>query len=136
MGEAEIGYQTAWITAAVLGAQALIGRFGVRAMPRSANSVRSTRPRMLAGHMVIGIALAPLAFAHAWFSMKTPHVRETSAAGLWVATFALLLVIAQALIGMSMLRLGESQGTGFRRLHLAMAIMLITLAGVHMALNR
>ena len=133
MGEAEIGYQTAWITAAVLGAQALIGRFGVRAMPRSANSVRS---RMLAGHMVIGIALAPLAFAHAWFSMKTPHVRETSAAGLWVATFALLLVIAQALIGMSMLRLGESQGTGFRRLHLAMAIMLITLAGVHMALNR
>lgn len=89
---------------------------------------------MLAGHAVIGVVLAPLAFAHAWFSMKTPVVRKTSAAGLWLATLALLLVLVQALVGLSMLY--GPPATGLRRLHFAAAIMLIALAGVHVLLNR
>jgi heme A synthase len=67
--------------------------------------------------------------------MKLPGIRGTSASGLWIATAALLLLGLQAVTGMTMLRLKEPQLIAGRRLHLAMAVILVALAGAHVFLN-
>jgi uncharacterized membrane protein len=75
-------------------------------------------------------------FIHAWFAMKSPNIRGTSVAGLWVATVVLLLLFMQAAVGASLLWRSEPQGMGFRRLHLAVAVIVVVLAGAHVLLNR
>ena len=87
----------------------------------------------MATHAVIGLALPVLTFLHAWFSMKLPGIREASATGLWIATLGLLVLLAQAFIGVSMLAMKER--TGIRRLHLVSAVILACLVGIHLVLN-
>lgn len=86
-------------------------------------------------HTVIALALPLLAFAHAWSSMKLPGSRRTSASGLWIATTALLLLAVQAVCGVTMPRLTKQQRIAIRRLHLAMADLLVALPGTHVFLN-
>ena len=135
MAAAEIANHTAWITALLLGAQASLGLLRVRALPGAGNSVRSARTWVLAAHVVIGLAVPPLALAHGWFSMKVPGIRRTSAAGLWIATAALLLLGVQAVAGITMLRVGDPERITTRRVHLALAVVLIGLAATHVLLN-
>lgn len=89
---------TAWITALLMGVQALLGLFCVRASA----AARSARTWALAGHATIGLVLPARAFAHAWFSMKLPGIHSTNGFGLWIATAALLLLAAQAITGTTM----------------------------------
>jgi heme A synthase len=135
MVTAEIANRAAWITALLLGAQASLGLIRVRVLSRADNSIRRARAWVLTGHAVIGLALPLLALAHGWFSMKLPGIRGTRASGLWIATAALLLLGVQAVTGMTMLRLKEPQRIADRRLHLAMAVLLVALAGAHVFLN-
>ena len=123
------------MTVLLLGAQASLGLLRVRALPAAGNSLRSPRTWVLTAHAVIGLALPPLALAHGWCSMKLPGIRGTSASGLWIATAALLLLAAQAVTGMTVLRLREPQRIAIRRLHSAMAVLLAALAGAHVLLN-
>jgi hypothetical protein len=131
----EITSGTAWMTALLLGVEASLGLLRVRALTAAGHLVRSSRAWALTGHTVIGLTVIALAFLHAWFSMKLPGIRGTSASGLWIATAALLLLAAQAASGMTMLRLTEPQRVTMRRLHLLMAVLLLVLAGVHVFLN-
>lgn len=135
MGAAEVTSRTAWIVALLLGAQASLGRFRARALPATNVSSRPARTLVLTGHAVIGFALPVLTFSHAWSSMKLPGIRQTSSGGLWMATVALMLLVAQAVIGTTMLRLSEAERVRPRRLHLAVAVVLVVLAVTHVILN-
>jgi hypothetical protein len=136
MGAAELASRTAWITALALAAQVSLGLWRVRVMPASTASFRSILGPILAGHIVIGVALPMVTLIHAWSSMKLPNIRETSVAGLWVAIAGLLLLFMQAAVGASLLWRSEPQRLGFRRVHLAMAVIVVALAGAHVLLNR
>lgn len=131
MGSLGITSLTAWITALLLGVQGLLGLCRVRASAAAG----SARTWALTGHTIIGFVLSPLAFAHAWFSMKLPSIRATNASGLWIATAALLLLAAQALTGMTMLPQIRPQRVAIRRGHFAMAILLGTLVSAHVFLK-
>lgn len=134
MGTAAVTSSAAWITALLLGGQALLGLIHVRALPARGHSIRGMR-WLLAGHAVIGLVLPPLTFVHAWSSMKLPGIRGTSAVGLWIATIALLLLVIQGSIGLSLLRSSKPQRINLRRQHFAMGVILVVLAGMHVLLN-
>jgi len=87
------------------------------------------------GHNLVTLALPFLAFARAWSSMKLPGIRGTSASRLWIATAALLLLAVQAVSGMMMLWLTEQPRIAVPRLPVAMAVLLVALAGAHVFLE-
>jgi hypothetical protein len=66
--------------------------------------------------------------------MKVPDIHRTSAAGLCVA-IALLLIAVQAVIEVLLLLRNEPGPNGFRRWHLATALILVLLAGTDIILN-
>jgi len=135
MGAAGITSRTAWVVALLLVMQASLGVFRVRALPATSVSAFPARAWLLTAHAIVGFVLLPLTLMHAWNSMRLPGMSRTSVPGLWMATGALLLLVAQAASGASLLRLNEPQRNGTRRLHLAMAAVLVMLAGIHVVLN-
>ena len=87
------------MTAAMVLAQASIGLFGV------------SRRILREPHIVLGLILLPLTFAHAWLSMKSVSMKSANMAGLWLATAALLLLGVQVLLGTALIRPSESAGS-------------------------
>jgi hypothetical protein len=114
---------TAWMTAAMLLAQASIGLFGV------------SRRILREPHIVLGLILLPLTFAHAWLSMKSVSMQSAHMAGLWLATAALLLLGVQVLLGTALIRPSESSGS-LKRVHLALGLGILALASVHVLLTK
>jgi hypothetical protein len=114
---------TAWVAAGILLSQASIGIFGVR------------RRILRESHIVLGLILPPLTFAHAWLSMKSVSMKSANMAGLWFATAALLLLGVQVLLGTALIRPAESSGS-LRRVHLAVGLSILALAGGHVLLIR
>jgi|SRR5580704_5949939 hypothetical protein len=112
---------TAWIVAAMLLTQASIGVFGRRIRRES--------------HIVLGLILLPLTFAHAWFSMKSVSMKSANMEGLWLATAALLLLGVQVLLGTALIRPSGLSGS-LRNVHLAVGLGILPLASVHVLLIR
>lgn len=135
MGAAVITSRTAWIVALLLVMQASLALFRVRALPATSASAFPARAWLLTAHAILGFVLPPLTLMHAWNSMRLPGASGTSAPGLWIATGALLLLVVQAASGASLLRRNQLLHSGTRRLHLAMAAVLVVLAGIHVVLN-
>ena len=86
-------------------------------------------------HIVLGLILPPLTFAHAWLSMKSVSIKSANTAGLWLATAALLLLGVQVLLGTALIRPSESSGS-LKRVHLAVGLGILALASVHVLLIR
>jgi len=135
MDAAGITSRTAWVVVLLLVMQASLGLFRVRALPATSASAFRARAWLLTAHAIVGFVLLPLTLMHARNSMRLPGMSRTSVPGLWMATGALLLLVAQAASGASLLRLNEPQRNRTRRLHLAMAAVLVMLAGIHVVLN-
>jgi uncharacterized membrane protein len=114
---------TAWVAAAMLLSQTSIGIFGVR------------RRILREPHIVLGLILPLLTFAHAWLSMKSVSMKSANMAGLWLATAALLLLGVQVLLGTALIRPSESSGS-LKRVHLAVGLGILALASVHVLLIR
>lgn len=114
---------TAWVASAMLLSQAAIGIFGVgRSIFRKA-------------HIVLGMILPLLTFAHAWLSMTSVSMQSANIAGLWLATAALLLLGVQGLLGTALIRPSESSGS-LKRVHFAVGLGILALASVHVLLTR
>ena len=111
---------TAWMVAAMLVAQALLGllRVGRRILRRL--------------HIVLGILLIPVTFFHAWMSMKTVSMKSANTTGLWLATAALLLLGVQLSLGTALIR--PSGSRSLTRLHLTVGVAIVSLAGAHVLL--
>jgi hypothetical protein len=114
---------TAWMAATMILAQASIGFFGI------------SRRILRQSHIVLGLILLPLTFAHAWLSMTSVSMKSANIAGLWLATAALLLLGVQVLIGTALIRPSESSGS-LKKVHLAVGFGILALASVHVLLTR
>jgi hypothetical protein len=114
---------TEWIMAAMLLSQASIGIIGVG------------RRILRQSHVVLGLILPPLTFAHAWLSMKGVSVKSADMAGLWLATAALMLLGVQVLLGTALTRPSERSGS-LKSFHLAVGLSILALASVHVLLVR
>ena len=111
------------MTAAMVLAQASIGLFGV------------SRRILRESHIVLGLILPLLTFAHAWLSMKSVSMKSANMAGLWLATVALLLLGVQVLLGTALIGPSEKSGS-LKRVHLAVGLSILALASVHVLLIR
>jgi hypothetical protein len=65
--------------------------------------------------------------------MKLPSIRRTSTAGLWIATVG--SSASRCANGLGRVPQNELEQIGLRHLHLAMAIILIVLAGIDVVSN-
>jgi hypothetical protein len=88
------------------------------------------RPHYLAGLLAIGLSVS-----HAYASMRTPAVRHPSAAGLWLATGALGLLLMQAAIGQTLRRPELVGRRSLRVSHYWMALAVVSLLIAHISLN-
>ena len=92
--------------------------------------------RVLRGsHIVLGIILIPVIFVHARLAMKMVPMQFANAVGLRLATTALLLLGVQPLLGVTLIRPSE-HSRSLRRIHLAVGLGIVSLAGVHVLLTR
>jgi hypothetical protein len=97
---------------------------------------RRRRPRTLRPHYWLGYLLGPAALAHGWFAMTGGEARGASAAGMSLATLALLPLAAQVVVGLTLRRaVGERRGP-IRRWHLAIMAAVAVLVAGHLALVR
>jgi hypothetical protein len=114
---------TAWVAAAMLLSQGSIGIFGVR------------RRILREPHILFGLILPPLTFAHAWLSMKSVSMKSANMAGLWLATAALLLLGVQVLLGTALIHPSERSGS-LKKVPLAVGLGILAVARVHVSLIR
>jgi hypothetical protein len=88
-------------------------------------------------HYWIGFTLAGLSLLHAGLAMSsgpTPGGGDW-AAGIWVATGALLLVLGQVSIGVGLRKARGAERRRRRRLHFLTMTLLVTAGLVHVVLN-
>lgn len=96
---------------------------------RSGAILRRMRP-----HFWAGFAIPVITLAHLAPSMTAPWIRTVNTVGLDLASLALLLILAQVIIG-ARLRRARAGRTGLRRAHLLTMAGITVLAAVHVALN-
>jgi hypothetical protein len=119
----DLAASTAWMATVMLLAQAPFGLFRVNR-------------RILRGlHIAVGLVLLPVAFVHAWISMRAVPARFANAVGLRLAATALLLLGAQLLLGITLIR-PSKRSRSLGRLHLVVGLVIVSLAGVHVLFSR
>jgi hypothetical protein len=126
---------TGWLLVALLAVTIRIPyRLRRRQGPR-----RPAAPRWLSGmrfHYWLGYAIAALALVHAMSSMTRGIAGHAHAAGLRLASLAVLAAIFEVGIGLCLRRPGSArQRQAIRRLHFAVMILLTALVSVHVALD-
>lgn len=74
------------------------------------------------------------ALIHAFAALRMPRMDATSTTGIWLATAALVLILAQACLGL-LLQYPFRGRRHVRRIHLWTGIALIPLLAAHVTLN-
>lgn len=87
-------------------------------------------------HYWIGYGLTAIAFVHAWSSMRTANMRGINLTGLWLATFALVLLLWQVAIGLQLRSPAQARRRQLRTTHFWTMVLLARLIIVHIALKR
>lgn len=96
---------------------------------------RSMRTRMRP-HYWIGFLIPAVAFVHAWIPMSSGHIRSTDPLGLVLATTALLVMLGQVALGVSLrLSMGTDHVTT-KRVHFWTLTTIAGLVAAHIILNR
>lgn len=123
---------TGWLTAFLIALQIAwpyLLRSGTKPLSLSASSF-TMRP-----HFWLGYALPGLAFVHAWIPMASGHMPKTSMTGLWLATYALGLILLQALLGIATRVTRGLARNVLRRVHFAVMFGIAALIAAHLYLN-
>ncbi|HLH08938.1 MAG TPA: hypothetical protein VKW78_16985 [Terriglobales bacterium] len=96
-----------------------------------------TRPyiRRMWPHYWIGYLVLALGTIHGWIAMKPGHIAATSLAGLWLATAAWFLMLAQVVLGLYLQAPGSKRAS-LRAWHYWVMVTLIVCVGLHIWLNR
>ena len=87
-------------------------------------------------HLWVGYLAFLVSFAHAWFTMRSGHMGGINAAGVWIATIALLIMLWQIAVGLMLRDPGQSNRRALRRTHFWTMTLVAALIAVHVALNR
>lgn len=86
-------------------------------------------------HYVLGYTAAAGALTHSVLSITTRDLPPAAQAGLWLASVAAALVVAQALVGRSLRNPAATDRGRRRALHLTLLGCILLLVGLHAALN-
>jgi cytochrome b561 len=100
---------------------------GDRALPR--------RLWRLRPHYVLGYTAAAGALAHSVLSITTRELPPGAQVGLWLASVAAALLVAQVLVGRSLRDPAPAGRARRRTLHLTLLGTVLVLVGLHAALN-
>jgi len=87
-------------------------------------------------HFWLGYLAFLVSFAHAWFTMRGGNMRGINAAGVWIATVALLIMLWQVAVGLMLRDPGQSNRRVLRRTHFWTMAMVAGLIVMHVALNK
>ena len=109
------------------------------ALPHMLRRVKEARRpylRRLWPHFWIGYLVPVVAFAHAWIPMSHGGTHGLNATGLWLATMALLLMIWQVGLGLTLQSPALSGRCTLRSTHFWTMALMAGLIVAHIALNR
>jgi hypothetical protein len=98
--------------------------------------VRTTPGAGLKPHYGIGLLLPAAALAHAWLPMTSIPIRRFDLTGLWLATAALILMAAQAALGLALRQAAGATRGRLRRVHFVSMALIALLVALHIARNR
>jgi hypothetical protein len=98
--------------------------------------VRTTPGASLKPHYGIGLLLPAAALAHAWVPMASMPIARFDLAGLWLATAALVLMVAQAGLGLALRQAAGTTRGRLRRVHCVSMALIALLVTLHIARNR
>jgi hypothetical protein len=93
------------------------------------------RDRLAAWHYTAGYAVAALTVLHAWLSISPQSHGTAFTVGVWIATGAMLLVLAQVAVGLRLRQLEGAERLRQRRLHLQILGVLAIAVVAHLVLN-
>ena len=88
--------------------------------------------RRLWPHFWVGYAIAALTVVHV--GMVTGAMARANIAGIWAATVALLLMVLEIVVGLSLREVSAERHAG-RRWHFWIMIAFVASLGVHLVLN-
>jgi hypothetical protein len=87
-------------------------------------------------HYWLGYLAFFISFAHAWFAMRGGNMRGMNLSGVWIATLALLVMLWQIGVGLTLRDPVQSRRRALRRLHFWTMALVAGLIVFHIALNR
>jgi hypothetical protein len=93
------------------------------------------RPRGMPLHFWAGPTALVIAFAHAWLPMSAGVARQ-GLVGIWMATFALLVMGWQVALGLRLRSASPTHRGTRRRLHFWTMCTIVVLVLAHIAINR
>jgi hypothetical protein len=91
--------------------------------------------RRMALHYWLAPLLAVGSFVHAWIPMASRHMPRTNFNGLWVATIALGLILAQLGLGLLLRSSRQSAPNLLRRTHFTLMLGIAALVLLHLWMN-
>jgi hypothetical protein len=109
------------------------------AMPyllRRTRGAKTPYLRRMWPHFWLGYMAFLVSFVHAWFTMRSGNMRGINAAGVWIATGALLIMLSQIAVGLMLRNPTQSNRRALRRTHFWTMTLVAGLIVVHIALNR
>jgi len=109
------------------------------AMPyllRRTRGAKTLYLRRMWPHFWLGYLAFLVSFVHAWFTMRSGNMRGINAAGVWIATIALLIMLWQIAVGLMLRNPTQSNRRALRRTHFWTMTLVAGLIAVHVALNR
>jgi hypothetical protein len=89
--------------------------------------------RRLWPHFWVGYLILALSFVHAGTAMRA--TRHAVSAGIWAATGAFFLLLAEVVLGLSLREEGLTIRKPLRRIHFWTMVSFVGLLGVHLWLN-
>jgi hypothetical protein len=98
--------------------------------------VRRVPGASLKPHYGSGLLLPAAALAHAWLPMASMPIRRFDLTGLWLATAALVLMVAQAALGLALRPAAGATRGRLRRVHFVSMALIALLVASHIARNR
>jgi hypothetical protein len=120
-----------WLAALLLGANVSVPNL-IRSMQ---GGLAGPLPR-LPLHYALGFLIPAVAFVHAWLPMSLGRMSTFGRTGLLLATAALLIMLGQIALGVSLRDAKGAKRRRARRLHLCTMVLILALIGMHVVLNR
>jgi hypothetical protein len=86
-------------------------------------------------HYWLGYLVTGLSFVHAWVPMRAGHIRRANMTGLWLATVALLLLMVQLALGVTLQDSRLRDRPTVRSWHYWVMVAVVLVVAGHVWLN-
>jgi hypothetical protein len=126
-----------WVSLSLLGLVVAIPYLRRKTVPSTGIPDAAPRPYLaaLSLHYWLAPAVLLVSFLHACIPMASGHMPHASMRGLWLATYALVLIFVQLLLGLALRYVGPRVAQALRRIHFVLMIGIAALVLSHLWLN-